>query len=68
MEVMNIKELSEYLKISCSTIRRLIQNKEIPFYKVSAQYFFNKNSINEWIMNQEYNNFGKERVNWKKWT
>ena len=49
MEVLNIKELSKYLKISSSTIRRLIQKREIPYYKISSQYFFNKDSINEWV-------------------
>lgn len=52
MEVLNIKELSEYLKISSSTIRRLIQKREIPYYKISSQYFFNKDSINEWVKNK----------------
>ena len=52
MEILNIKELSEYLKVSTSTIRRLILKKEIPFFKISSQFFFNKESINQWIKSQ----------------
>jgi len=61
MEVLNIKELSKYLKISSSTIRRLISKREIPFYKVSSQYFFNKVSINEWVENKIKNNYEEEK-------
>lgn len=60
MEVMNLKEVSNYLKVSSSTIRRLISKKEIPFYKVSSQYFFNKVSINEWVENKIKNNYEEE--------
>lgn len=57
MEIMNIKELSEYLKISISTVRRLIQKGEIPFFKISSQYFFSKTAINDWINSQVKVNF-----------
>lgn len=60
MEILNIKELSEYLKISTSTIRRMIFKKEIPYFLLSNQYFFNKENINNWINNQIDYNF-KER-------
>lgn len=59
MEVMNIKELSQYMKISTSTIRRLIRRNEVPFYKVSSQYFFNKECINEWVKRQIENNYSE---------
>lgn len=49
MEILNIKELSDYLKISSSTIRRMIEKKEIPFFQLSNKYFFNKEIINSWI-------------------
>lgn len=60
MEIMNIKELSDYLKISSSTIRRLIRKKEIPYFKISSQYFFSKLSINDWISKQVKVNYREE--------
>lgn len=62
MEILNVNELSSYLKVSPSTIRRLIARNEIPFYKVSNKIFFNKLSINEWIDIQMKNNCSERKV------
>lgn len=60
MEVMNIKDLSQYLKISTSTIRRMIFKGEIPYFRLSNQYFFNRENINNWINSQIETNIRKE--------
>ena len=52
MEILNVKEISRYLKVSISTIRRLILKNQIPFFRISNQIFFNKEIINEWIKKQ----------------
>ena len=65
MEILNIKELSEYLKVSASTIRRMISRNEIPFFKLSNQYFFNKEKINSWIDAKVESNMQREELWWK---
>lgn len=65
MEILNIKELSEYLKVSASTIRRMISRNEIPFFKLSNQYFFNKEKINSWIDAKAESNMQREELWWK---
>ncbi len=62
MEILNTKELANYLKVSSSTIRRLISRKEIPFYKISNKIFFNRNTINEWIDTQMKNNISEREI------
>ena len=62
MEILNIKELSKYLKISTSTIRRMILKKEIPYFQLSNQYFFNKENINNWINNQINSNIKRKEI------
>ena len=57
MEIMNTREVANYLKVSVSTIRRLISKKEIPFFKISNKIFFNKVFIDSWITNQVSNNY-----------
>lgn len=52
MEILNVKETANYLKVSVSTIRRLILKKEIPFFRISNQIFFNKVFLNDWIKEQ----------------
>jgi excisionase family DNA binding protein len=48
-EIMDIKELSEYLGISKSKIYQLIHKKEIPAAKIGGQYRFLKSIIESWL-------------------
>lgn len=50
--ILNIKELSEYLNCSTSTIRKLIYNNEIPYFKIMARYHFNLEVIDKWIISK----------------
>lgn len=60
MDIMNVIELSNYLRISKSTIRRLISKKEIPYFRLSKKIYFNTSVINEWIKTQDTNIIKKE--------
>ena len=51
-EVLNVKELTKYLRCSDSTVRKLIKNKEIPNYKIANRFYFKKELIDIWIQNQ----------------
>jgi excisionase family DNA binding protein len=44
-EVMDVKELSEYLGIGKSKIYKLIREKKIPASKIGGQYRFSKTVI-----------------------
>ena len=55
-EIYNIKELSNYLKISPSEIRKLVRQNQIPYFSVGNRIKFEKQSINEWIENLEKDN------------
>ncbi|MCX5782631.1 MAG: helix-turn-helix domain-containing protein [Elusimicrobia bacterium] len=48
-EVMDIKELSEYLGIGKSKIYNLIRNKKIPASRIGRQYRFSKEVIDAWL-------------------
>lgn len=48
-EVFTISEVSEILKLSPQTIRRLIRNKEIVYFKVGKSYRITKEAICEYI-------------------
>jgi excisionase family DNA binding protein len=56
-EVMDIKELSEYLGIGKSKIYSLIRHKKIPASRIGRQYRFSKEIVNNWL---------KERIITKK--
>lgn len=55
-EIYNIRELSNYLKISPSEIRKLVRQNKIPYFRVGNRIKFEKQSINGWIESLEKNN------------
>jgi excisionase family DNA binding protein len=56
-QIMDIKELSEYLGIGKSKIYSLIKQKKIPASKIGRQYRFSKDIVDNWL---------KERIVSKK--
>ena len=57
MDTLTVAELSAYLNTSSATVRRLIKNNELPYFKVRGIIKFNKQSIDNWVHQQELNNF-----------
>jgi nitrogen PTS system EIIA component len=47
---LSIKDMVELLQVSEKTIRKWVENKEIPAYKIDNGYRFNKAEISEWIL------------------
>ena len=56
MEVMNVKEVAEYLKCSESKIRNMVRDKQIPNFRIGSKLNFNKDTINRWVNGQEIRN------------
>lgn len=48
-QVMDIRELSEYLGIGKSKIYNLISHKKIPASKIGRQYRFSKEVVDAWL-------------------
>ena len=48
-EVMSIGELAEYLKISRSTLYKLVQEGRLPGQKLGKRWRFHKDAIDEWL-------------------
>jgi len=48
-EIMTIEECAKYLKTSLSTLYKLAQKRKIPVFKLSGQWRFKKDLIDEWI-------------------
>lgn len=52
-EVLTFDETKKYLKISDSTLYRLVQSKRIPAAKVGRSWRFRKERIDQWLKEQE---------------
>lgn len=48
-EICNLKDLSNYLKISISEIRKLVREKKIPHFRLGNRIMFDLKTINNWI-------------------
>jgi excisionase family DNA binding protein len=48
-EIMDVKEVAEYLALSPTTVYRMLTSGEIPNVKVGGQYRFPKAVIDDWI-------------------
>ena len=53
MDVFTVKELAKYLRCSESTIRKLVRENNIPYFRLNSKINFSKDRIDEWIKNQE---------------
>ncbi|WP_297500112.1 helix-turn-helix domain-containing protein [Ferrovum sp.] len=51
-EIITIKELAEYLKVTERTIYRLAAIKKIPAFKVGGTWRFSRADIDSWIKQQ----------------
>ena len=48
-EVLDIDELSRYLRIPKSTLYRLVREQRIPSHKVGKQWRFRREAVDRWL-------------------
>jgi excisionase family DNA binding protein len=48
-EILNMVELSEFLRMSSKTIRKYIHKNKIPYFRTGNNYRFSMPAIQEWI-------------------
>jgi excisionase family DNA binding protein len=52
LEILTIKEVSSYLKVTERTVYRLAAAKKIPGFKVGGAWRFSRSEIDQWIRRQ----------------
>ena len=52
-EILTIKEVAKYLKVTERTLYRLVQDGQIPAFKVGASWRFKRTDIDTWIEAQK---------------
>jgi excisionase family DNA binding protein len=48
-EIMTIDEMASYLKVSKSTLYKLVQHGGLPAQKVGKQWRFHKSAVDDWF-------------------
>ncbi len=59
-EILTIKEVAEYLKVTERTIYRLAGAKKIPAFKVGGTWRFSRADIDEWIRRSSWTLGGEQ--------
>lgn len=54
-EILTIKEVAQYLKVTEKTIYRLAAADQIPAFKVGGSWRFRKSELDNWMVKQEQN-------------
>ncbi len=52
-QVLTFDEAKQFLRITASTLYRLIQNGVVPASKVGGQWRFKKERLEDWLSDQE---------------
>ena len=47
-EILTLREVAEYLKVTEKTIYRLLADKRIPAFKVGGSWRFHKSEVVDW--------------------
>jgi len=61
-EVMTVREVAAFLKLSQATIYRLAQAKKIPAMKIGRTWRFQKQLVEEWMRQESANRPSPEAV------
>ena len=48
-EVLTLEELASYLKVSKSTLYKLVQSRAVPGHKVGRHWRFRRETIDRWL-------------------
>jgi excisionase family DNA binding protein len=60
-DILTIGELAEYLKVSKSTLYKLVREGGLPSRKVGRHWRFRKNAIDRWLEISNQNGFKNRR-------
>jgi excisionase family DNA binding protein len=52
--LLKVNEVSCYLQLSMSTVRRLVKQRKIPFLKIGKSIRFSIDDILDWLHNHEF--------------
>ena len=55
-EFLTAEEVADYLRIPLSTVYKLTQDQKLPAFKVGKHWRYKKQSIRDWIDQQEKKN------------
>jgi excisionase family DNA binding protein len=46
--IMNVPDVADFLRVSESTIRKLVKERRIPYFKLEGRYLFYRGALEKW--------------------
>ena len=62
-DILTIKEVADYLKVTERTLYRLAQEGKIPAFKVGGSWRFRRDDLDHWIREQTRNHVDEKSAN-----
>jgi excisionase family DNA binding protein len=59
LELLTIPEVAHFLKISVSSVRRLQQQRQIPFFKVGGRIRFARSEVAAYLLTRRVRSIGE---------
>lgn len=53
-DIVTVREIAEYLKVTERTIYRMVKDQKIPAFKVGGSWRFRLDEIDDWIRSQTH--------------
>lgn len=53
--LLDIKDLSIYLNVSVSLLRKLVRRNAIPYNRIGVKLMFQKSEIDKWLKDNQFN-------------
>ena len=48
-EILTLQDVAKYLRVNPRTVRRMIQAKKIPYFRIGNRYRFLKSILIQWV-------------------
>ncbi len=58
-EILTLKDVAAYLKLSELSLYRLLRQRKIPAFKVGQQWRFQKSALDDWIQQKAYQHYAE---------
>lgn len=52
-DILSVKDLSEFMKVSDQTIKRAIKSGKLKAFKVGKEWRIEREAVMEWVKNEE---------------
>lgn len=61
-EILDAKDVSDYLHVHLFTVHKYAREGKIPAFKIGADWRFHRKSIDKWIREKEQGNATRDRA------